>query len=694
MNAKIASSFTTKTGAAVAVALLVICMVVVVLVNACVILSASPAFATASDAVRVMINQSKINLVAVDTAGEGVMTSLDVTIQDGQGRVLVAAEPLIGIDTQTSEKTAVSVAERLLGVNLSGKDVIFTINASAPLVDGPSAGAAMTVAVFSAMTGNTPNPDMIITGTIEDDGTVGMVGKIMQKAKAVADYGFSTMLIPQGGSIQASDIGELGSNNATTEQLVLNVSEYAHKNWNLTLVEVGNISEVLELMLGDEGLNLSKPQNLLANAEHVEVLELPNLNDSVNWVKEKSIAGLSKKMLARANATLENVSRALPLQNTSTLKADLDEAYSLFGKGYFYSAANEAFLTAVSAKESYVDEKVLLSEIERLKNETYWIKNFDHYTSSNIQAVAAAQQRLLWAEVYSNQSANATVPEELAAASEWLAACKDIISESQLAQNATSDELASGTISASTIDATARKEVEDAYSEVKIASLLGGVHARMAQRSLYFALKSLDEGLPAAAVYNAIDAKAYAATATSAGTLGKTLEKAELVRESVTVESPWAVSYMRHSLYLDRKAREEQSLEGAKDSLYMAVRAMLVEQVFSERGENAWEQSNAITDETVKKYLDPLKELGKSCNIVISKPGSESLLHNPLVIASVVLLSGCIVLLTFENAALRFPKKQEPEKNKGLLAVTAKAQQSKRSISRSKSRSRRHVHKR
>jgi len=66
-----------------------------------------------------------------------------VELREGSGRVLVSTVPRIGIDLQTSSRTAVFVAENLTGARLGETDAIITIEAEEPVevVDGPSAGA-------------------------------------------------------------------------------------------------------------------------------------------------------------------------------------------------------------------------------------------------------------------------------------------------------------------------------------------------------------------------------------------------------------------------------------------------------------------------------------------------------------------------------------------------------------------------
>jgi predicted S18 family serine protease len=70
------------------------------------------------------------------------------------------------------------VAENLTEAQLGKTDIIITIEAQEPIgiVDGPSAGAAITIAIVAAINNQILNNTIFITGTINPDGTIGMVG--------------------------------------------------------------------------------------------------------------------------------------------------------------------------------------------------------------------------------------------------------------------------------------------------------------------------------------------------------------------------------------------------------------------------------------------------------------------------------------------------------------------------------------
>lgn len=65
-------------------------------------------------------------------------------------------------------------------------------------IDGPSGGAALTVATIAALRGQKLRPDITMTGTIAPDGSIGLVGLIPSKVRAARKAGFEKILIPAG----------------------------------------------------------------------------------------------------------------------------------------------------------------------------------------------------------------------------------------------------------------------------------------------------------------------------------------------------------------------------------------------------------------------------------------------------------------------------------------------------------------
>ena len=101
---------------------------------------------------------------------------------------------------------AAAVATILTGAPLSGVRVNYDVNGR---IDGPSAGALMTVGLLSLIRGDKIKPGITMTGTINPDGTVGPVGGIPYKVDGAKQAKAKTMLIPLGQRNSADDSGEL-----------------------------------------------------------------------------------------------------------------------------------------------------------------------------------------------------------------------------------------------------------------------------------------------------------------------------------------------------------------------------------------------------------------------------------------------------------------------------------------------------
>ena len=211
------------------------------------------------------VGRSEINIVAVNQAigslgefaYEGVTMTAHVELREGIGRLLINTRPKIGMDLQTSANTAILIAENLTGRSLRNTDVILTVTAEREIevVDGPSAGAAITVALVAAMRNQTIAPTVFITGTINPDGTVGKIGGVLEKALAVARFGGKRFIVPIGQTIAVTYRAEEshpapGLTIITTKPESVNLQEYLKKEgYNIEILEASNITEAYGIVL-------------------------------------------------------------------------------------------------------------------------------------------------------------------------------------------------------------------------------------------------------------------------------------------------------------------------------------------------------------------------------------------------------------------------------------------------------------
>ena len=121
-------------------------------------------------------------------------------VSDGRGRKLRRAG--MALDSAEAARTALA----RLGVPLRGRDVHIHFPGGA-LVDGPSAGLAMAVAMHSAVTGAPVPADAAMTGEISVNGHVLPVGGVRAKVRAARRAGLKRVLVPWDNRAEAEDEG-------------------------------------------------------------------------------------------------------------------------------------------------------------------------------------------------------------------------------------------------------------------------------------------------------------------------------------------------------------------------------------------------------------------------------------------------------------------------------------------------------
>ena len=185
-------------------------------------------------------------------AEEGALLNISVEVRPGKGRVLVQTTPLMGVVFQDAANTAVFVAENNTGRQLSSSDIIFSIIApdQIPAVDGPSAGALMTLLTISAIDSNTRlNDSITLTGTIDNEGNIGPIGGVLEKAKAAETGGKTLFLIPSENRelVTYKYVDRKFGGFTVTERVAetVDAKEYIEKNVGIRIEYVDTIEDVL-----------------------------------------------------------------------------------------------------------------------------------------------------------------------------------------------------------------------------------------------------------------------------------------------------------------------------------------------------------------------------------------------------------------------------------------------------------------
>ncbi|MFQ6055757.1 MAG: S16 family serine protease [Methanosarcinales archaeon] len=355
-------------------------------------------------------NAVTIHLPAVYFTSEGetgVLTNLTVIVTNGTGHVFVDTAPFTQVDMQGSARVAAMVASDLTNIDSSHYDFYYIVKVDSPIIGGPSAGGAMTVATIASIKGWKINNSIVMTGTINPDGSIGPVGGIPAKLKASADGGANMFLVPEGQS------------KVSTVKRVLERRG--------PFVIISQVPE--EIDLKDLGKNLD-----------VKVEEVSTVRDAVylftgNYIPQIILTGevpseeYTLKMQPLASTLLNE---SISLYNTvvdladssfySTLEEQritIQKAQEEFNNGNYYSSTSLSFGTMISLKyilwsseylNSWNKDKYLtnlMSKVEKQINTTEKdIKQFHNNLSSvsDIGSLGAAESRVTLAQDLFTQS--------------------------------------------------------------------------------------------------------------------------------------------------------------------------------------------------------------------------------------------------------------------------------------------------
>ncbi len=200
------------------------------------------------------VYNSKIPVLAVKSDdNSGIISYANIELRSGRGRVLINTNPFVEPDTQFSAETAINIAEKATGEDLGQKDIILTFEANTTLVGGPSAGGAITIATIAAIRNTRLDPSIAITGTIEEDGSIGQVGGVLEKAQAASEGGIRLFLVPKGMTnlvyyekqVSERRMGPFSIQEISYVPRTLNLKEYAADKWGLEVREVSDIAQAM-----------------------------------------------------------------------------------------------------------------------------------------------------------------------------------------------------------------------------------------------------------------------------------------------------------------------------------------------------------------------------------------------------------------------------------------------------------------
>jgi len=256
-------------------------------------------------AVEAQGGECTLPVAAVSSSGEGVMGSLTVkVVKPGSGLIFVSVSPSVEVDVQGATRIAVLTASIIGGFNPLIYDYYFILNSPAIVIGGPSAGAAMALAVLLAVKGLECRGDYVVTGMINPDTTIGPVGGLKEKLEATATSGVKTFIIPLGQSKYTYYERVLVRKGpfifVTTRPETVDLRSYGER-LGVTVVEAGGLASLYSMVTGEGVVYASgslREAEGLRNAAFKVIEQASNLASTLERydAREGVMGGIASKL--------------------------------------------------------------------------------------------------------------------------------------------------------------------------------------------------------------------------------------------------------------------------------------------------------------------------------------------------------------------------------------------------------------
>jgi predicted S18 family serine protease len=303
----------------------------------------------------------------------GGLVNLTMSLVPGNGNIYTSVYPRTGTMTQESIVGAVSYASKI-AENEDDCNIIVDFGDTASEIEGPSAGAAMTMMAFALFEDREIRKDTVITGTIDPSGAVGPVGGLYEKAKGAAGIRAKYFITP---------VENL------YEMLLLRDLE---RQYGITVLQAKTVEEVIGFMIFNESI---EQEGLVARTRPIP--ELEQYDDGVpafRPVARKMIE--MEKQLAETIKDGSNETEAIG----QFFRGEVERQDSVLNDGYSFSAANEGFLNFIDLSTIGViingsadlarkkgEAGICLSRVKR-----------PALTDENFEWVVGSDLRVAWAE--------------------------------------------------------------------------------------------------------------------------------------------------------------------------------------------------------------------------------------------------------------------------------------------------------
>jgi uncharacterized protein len=328
-----------------------------------------------------------------DNGEEGALLGAQVIVVNGTGHVFVDTNPYTQVDLQGSARIAAMVACDVLGVDEKAYDFYYIIDISSPIVGGPSAGGALTVATIAAINKWTIKPNVVMTGMINPDESIGPVGGIPYKLEAAAAKNYTLFLVPEGQTTVTEITSATSSRGSSiiigNSEETVNVVDLG-KKLNVTVREVSTIQDAI-LAFTDHEIIMPTYKGTILTTQYMDLLKplAQNLksesgsmyNETTSSMSGTQLTNSAKDILDKADKMYDDqkyyAATSLYFNSMFTMR------FALWKNGYDKTSNKEQYLTELA---NIVEKQIQASESD--------LQNFTMYGITDVEAVGAAESRI------------------------------------------------------------------------------------------------------------------------------------------------------------------------------------------------------------------------------------------------------------------------------------------------------------
>ena len=290
---------------------------------------------------------------------------------------------------QGSARIAAKVAGEVTGKDINKYNTYITVRSDVPVVGGPSAGGTMTIGIICELMNWSLNKHVMMTGTINPDGSIGPVGGILEKIEAAKKANCTIMLIPKG-----QRYVEVNGNK-------IDAVEFG-KKLGVKVIEVGSIYEAIPYFTNKKIVIKEYPENTLAEEKYKDIMK--ELSESVLKMANEKYENLSKEL---SNSYVGYEYQKALLNELTASKTLLEKANNEYLDNKYYSATCSAFnalikLETIEHTLKYLigeeDVKTFLAEVQNKINHDREVVYSKKVTTNNFEEVLAGRIRIAEAE--------------------------------------------------------------------------------------------------------------------------------------------------------------------------------------------------------------------------------------------------------------------------------------------------------